>query len=88
MSVARHHAEWLSLIEVSGPFLSMPVLMRIFPQELDPRDAEKAKELRLAYEELMDKPNAPGRHRAWIEFVLNRLLEFPKDLIAEGQSLH
>lgn len=32
MSIARHHAEWLSLIEVSGPFLSLPVLLRVFPR--------------------------------------------------------
>ena len=32
MSVARHHADWLSLVENSGPFLSMPVLMRVFPK--------------------------------------------------------
>jgi len=30
MSVARHHADWLSLLEISGPFVSMPVLMRVF----------------------------------------------------------
>ncbi len=29
-SIARHHAEWLSLVEVSGPFLSMEVLQRVF----------------------------------------------------------
>ena len=28
MSVARHHAEWLSLVETSGPFLSMPEIGR------------------------------------------------------------
>jgi hypothetical protein len=27
MSIARHHAEWLSLLDVSGPFLSLPVLL-------------------------------------------------------------
>ncbi len=27
MSIAKHHAEWLSLMEISGPFLSMPVLL-------------------------------------------------------------
>lgn len=27
MSIARHHNEWLSLLEVSGPFLSLPVLI-------------------------------------------------------------
>ncbi len=40
MSIARHHAEWLSLLEVSGPFLSMPVLLRVFPQGLDAHEPE------------------------------------------------
>ncbi len=31
MPSSRHHAEWLSLIEVSGPFLSVPVLERRVP---------------------------------------------------------
>lgn len=87
MSVTRHHAEWLSLIEVSGPFLSMPVLMRIFPQGLDPREPEKARELRLAYEEWLEKPLAPGRHQAWVRFVLTRFLEFPEILVLERQSV-
>ena len=26
--IARHHAEWLSLIDISGPFLSAGVLTR------------------------------------------------------------
>ncbi len=40
MSIARHHNEWLSLLEVSGPFLSLPVLMRVFPQGLEEQDSE------------------------------------------------
>jgi hypothetical protein len=87
MSVTRHHAEWLSLIEVSGPFLSMPVLMRVFPQGLDPREPQKARELRLAYEEWLEKPLAPGRHQAWVRFVLTRFLEFPENLVLERQSV-
>jgi len=87
MSVARHHAEWLTLIEVSGPFLSMPVLMRVFPQGLDPREPEKAKELRLAYEEWIEKPLAPGRNQAWVWFVLTRFLEFPENMVLERQSI-
>ena len=51
MNIARHHAEWLSLIEVSGPFLSMPVLLRIFPQGLDAHDPERSRLLRMAYDE-------------------------------------
>ncbi len=31
-SVSRQHADWLSLVEVSGPFVSLPVLLRAFPQ--------------------------------------------------------
>jgi len=87
MSVARHHADWLSLLEISGPFVSMPVLMRVFPQGLDPRDPEQARQLRLAYEEWQCNPAGPGKHRAWINQVLTGLLSFPTDLIAEGQSL-
>lgn len=78
MSTARHHAEWLSLIEISGPFLSMPVLLRAFPQGLDADDADLAASLRMAYEEWLDNqhgltPDA-GLHRAWVTWVLTRLL--------------
>ena len=38
MSIARHHNEWLSLLDVSGPFLSMPVLLRAFPNGLNPHE--------------------------------------------------
>ncbi len=34
-SIARDHAEWLPLIESSGPFVSIPALLRVFPQGLD-----------------------------------------------------
>ena len=39
MSIARHHAEWLSLVSVSGPFLSIPVLMEAFNAGLEPHDS-------------------------------------------------
>jgi len=45
VSIARHHHEWLSLLEVSGPFLSLPVLMRVFPQGLEEQDSEARKNL-------------------------------------------
>jgi hypothetical protein len=86
-SVARHHADWLSLVEVSGPFVSLPVLMRVFPQGLEPRDPPHARALRGAYEEWQDNPDAPGRHRAWLSHVLTDLLGYPKDQLAEGQTL-
>ncbi|SYZ72208.1 conserved hypothetical protein [Candidatus Zixiibacteriota bacterium] len=87
MSIARHHAEWLSLVDQSGPFLSVPVLMRAFPQGLDKPDADLKREMRLAYDEWLQQQHDPAIQTAWIRFVLTQLLEYPDDLIAEGQSL-
>ncbi len=87
MSVTRHHADWLSLVDVSGPFVSMPVLQRTFPQGLEPRDPVQAKALRAAYEEWQDNPTAPGKQRAWIMHVLTAVLGYPADQITEGQTL-
>jgi hypothetical protein len=88
MSLARHHAEWLSLVEVSGPFLSMPVLLRAFGQGLDPRDPGKAAQLREAYEDWLDRGSKKSAvHHAWIRHVLTQLLEYPDTLLVEGQAM-
>ena len=91
MSTARHHAEWLSLVEASGPFLSLPVLLRVFPNGLDAHDPEHLKLLRLAYEEWQDnqlgaKPE-PAIHRAWVEFVLRQTLELPDEVLLTSQRI-
>ncbi|MBI5525671.1 MAG: restriction endonuclease, partial [Deltaproteobacteria bacterium] len=93
MSIARHHAEWLSLVETSGPFLSMPVLQRAFPQGLDedPDKSETHALLRQAFTEWEEsqegsKPD-PSIHREWVRFVLRRLLDFSDEVLAEGQAL-
>src|SRR5207302_4896613 len=88
MSIARHHAEWLSLVETSGPFLSMPVLMRVFPQGLDQRDASKASKLRENYEDWLERgTKVPAIHHAWIRHVLTELLEYPPEFLVEGQGI-
>lgn len=87
MNTSRHHADWLSLVEVSGPFLSLPVLLRVFPQGLDARDPVQAKALRDAYDEWQKSPTAPGRQRGWILHVLTNLLGYPLELITKGQTL-
>jgi hypothetical protein len=86
-TVARQHADWLSLVEVSGPFVSLPVLLRAFPHGLDARDPAQAKALREAYEEWTDNPAAPGKQRAWLLHVSTALLAYPLNQISEGQSL-
>src|SRR5690606_3748925 len=84
-------AEWLSLVEVSGPFLSVPVLEKVFPQGLDAHDPEQFRTLRLAYEEWEEnqtgyRPNA-AIHSAWINYVLKQTLGLPDEVLAEGQAI-
>jgi hypothetical protein len=92
MSIARHHSEWLSLVEVSGPFLSMPVLMRVFPQGLIAHDPEKFRTLKLAHEEWQannegGRHTNPALHGTWIKFVLTNLLGLPAESILEHQAI-
>ena len=91
MSIARHHAEWLSLLEASGPFLSLPVLLKAFPSGLDAHEPEHLKVLRLAYEEWQDSQYGarPDKalHRAWVEFVLRQTLELPDEVLLYGQRI-
>ena len=90
MSIAKHHAEWLSLIEVSGPFLSLPVLVQRFPQGMTEHDAEHAKALRQVHEEWDQDQNGsrPDRaiHRQWIDWVLRNTLDLGEVLV-EGQDI-
>lgn len=87
MSVSRHHADWLNLVEHSGPFFSLPVLSRVFSNGLDPRDSAQAKRLREAYEHWQDNPAAPGKQYTWVMHVLTELLGYPEKLIAESQAI-
>ena len=90
-TIARHHNEWLSLIEISGPFLSLPVLMRTFPQGLDALDRDGLAELRLAYEEWLDDQNSlrpsPAIHSVWVRYVLEHVLGFEKSHLLEGPAI-
>lgn len=83
MSYDNHH-EWLSLIEISGPFLAVPVLKEVFPQGLEEFDGIKRKRLRQAYDEWreaqdLDDQQFPELHAAWIDEVLSRGLELDED---------
>jgi hypothetical protein len=90
-SVARQHAEWLSLLEINGPFLSMGVLLDAFPQGLDAHDSDHAHLFRTFYEEWLESGNshgsAPAVHKAWIDFVLNETLGFTDEVLVAGQKI-
>ncbi len=93
MSIARQHAEWLSLIEVSGPFLTMPVLLNIFPQGLEKseQESEQRRILHMAYDEWADNQSGvrpdPAIHLEWLRFTLTNVLEMPREVLVEGQAL-
>lgn len=91
MSIARHHAEWLSLVPVSGPFLSLPVLMEAFNAGLEPHDPDQSRLLRQEYgnwQESFEKRKAdPAPHHHWIKFVLTKTLELDERVLAEGQAI-
>jgi hypothetical protein len=95
MSDLGHRSEWLSLIDVSGPFLAEPVLKDAFPQGLEGLDTAKKKIVRQAYDEWrealdLDDPDLPKIHRAWIDLVLKQVLELDEkgdgDVLKSGDK--
>lgn len=84
MSLNNIHAEWLSLVDISGPFLAIPVLTHTFPQGLEVLSSFKCRRLRQAYDEWrealeLEDPQLEELHSAWIDEVLSRVLEFDDD---------
>ena len=84
MSASSVHEEWLSLIEISGPFLAVPVLNEAFPQGLEALDGQKKKRIRQAYEEWIEAIESADAHlselhTAWIEEVLSNGLELDEN---------
>ncbi len=84
MSYDNTHHDWLSLIEISGPFLAVSVLKEAFPQGLEELDGTKRKRLRQAYEEWrealeLEDIQFAELHGAWIDEVLSRGLELDED---------
>lgn len=87
-SIAAHHAEWLQLVDVSGPFLSVRVLKEALPNGLDAHAPHVAAEVRAALEQWAD-PDRGGvglvdeseLHLAFVRFVLHEVLGFDEDTL-------
>lgn len=84
MTTTSLHAEWLSLIDISGPFLAEPVLKEAFPQGLEEIESSKRRTLRQAYDEWreaqeLDDPDFSALHAAWVDLVLRQGLELDED---------
>ena len=68
------HGGWLGLVEVSGPFLSIPVLRRAWPAGLDALDRSARARLRAEHADYFDVPAAERDRDHWIRYVLADLL--------------
>lgn len=84
--------EWLNLVEVSGPFLAVPVLRDVFPQGLEALPSGRPQRLRRTYEEWrdavdMDDLDLPALHAAWIDDVFVTALEMDETVLHRGARL-
>ncbi|WP_405417728.1 Eco57I restriction-modification methylase domain-containing protein [Streptomyces microflavus] len=78
------HQEWLDLTEVSGPFLTMPVLLQAWPQ-LDALDKDQRTRLRARHADWQADTTA-GRDE-WTAYILRSLLEWGDALaLRQGQD--
>jgi hypothetical protein len=84
-SVKQHHDEWLNLLERSGPFLTVPVLSRVWPARLDPITSDVMAEFRQSFDKWRE--DMAGDQRGWIDFVLAEFLDW-RDFLAEGPNLN
>ncbi|WP_405934165.1 hypothetical protein OG495_05380 [Streptomyces longwoodensis] len=82
----RQHQEWLDLTEVSGPFLTMPVLLRAWPQ-LDTLEKDERARLRARHADWQMDTTA-GRDE-WVAYLLGRLLGWGDALaFRQGEAEH
>ena len=89
--MSSHH-DWLNLVEVSGPFLAVPVLRDVFPQGLEALPPETPRRLRQAYDEWRDAVDENDidltkLHAAWIAEVLNTALEIDEAVLCNSAAL-
>jgi hypothetical protein len=89
-AAARQHLEWLRFAEPTGPFLSLPPLLRAFPQGVEKLPRERAEDLA---EQLVKWRQAVegatpdlAVHRQWCLFVLRALLGWSGGNLLEAGS--
>jgi Eco57I restriction-modification methylase/MmeI, target recognition domain len=80
------HSGWLGLVEVSGPFLSIPVLRRAWPAGLDSLDRPARAKLRAEHADYFDVPAAERDRDHWVRYVLADLLGWA-ELLRWGEDI-
>ncbi|MBQ9454448.1 MAG: hypothetical protein IJU53_02115 [Thermoguttaceae bacterium] len=88
-----HHAEWLQLVEISGPFLAVSVLEEVFPLGMDAVYTDSKRTLRSMWEEFNEAaengdPKLSQLNAEWVRRVLSDFLEYPEDWLVPGADFH
>lgn len=92
MSYNEEWLDWMSLIDVSGPFLAGSVIEDAFPQGLEKVPTPKRQRIRAAYEEWdeavqeVDK-DLDALHGEWVRLVLQELLEYEDKVLVRKEKL-
>ncbi|MEH0446684.1 hypothetical protein QA811_24140 [Streptomyces sp. B21-102] len=81
--VRRRHA-WLELLQISGPFLTLPVVHRVFPDGIPVVPASDRAQVRLAVDEVLE--NAGVDRRRLVTTVLDDVLDWQHRLV-EGDAI-
>jgi hypothetical protein len=92
MNKRSEQAEWLNLVDRSGPFLEPAILEGVFPQGLDRIETPRRRRLRETYEawrEAVDEkdPELEETHSAWILMVLRDMLEYEDSILISRDAL-
>ena len=88
-AIAHEHLDWLKLVEVAGPFLSIDALVTVLPQGLDADDASLAALLRDAYAEWREAATTSrpdlAIHRAFVDLVVSDALGYaPENVLRDA----
>ena len=71
-TATERHRQWLQLVETDGPFLSIPVLKRVYPQGMAPLDGRvlgELKEAKTPFEQAcLHRRRAAGKRRGGMRF--------------------
>ena len=81
--MAASHVEWLSLVETTGTFLTVPVVRRVFPSGIDRVSDDLRSEVRLR---LASPPKTQAEATGWTRWVIRDLLGLEEALL-EGPAV-
>ncbi|MEA5054249.1 MAG: DNA methyltransferase, partial [Propionicimonas sp.] len=95
-TATERHRQWLQLVETDGPFLSIPVLKRVYPQGIAPLDGRvlgELKEAKTPFEQAWDAFDREGEPQldtyraardAWVDVVLRRVFGWAQHYVTDA----